>query len=337
LTASISVIIPAKNRLWSLPKAVESCRSTQLKIEILVIDDDSTDGTAEWLRIQSDVVAVSGEGWGKPWGVNRALSLATGTYVRFLDSDDWLNTGANEVQYKLAESEVADLVVSGLDRYNNDTFVETVHWVATDDFIAQQLGEASASHYSAFLFRREFVQDLPHRTLFPASDFASRDDRCFMLEVALRHPRMAVSPMVALCHRHHERPRLQFRSGLGGIGTNIQQLYTYRQILRLLTERGELTLRRKHAAINVLWPLAHWIAHTHLDEASEVARWICELDSHFRPPETGLLGVLYRQLGFRNTERLLRVRRSFMRQLKPIRHFTTGSTATITKDASSAV
>jgi glycosyltransferase involved in cell wall biosynthesis len=313
--SDITVIIPSKNRLWSLPKAVASCRSSQLKVEIIVIDDGSTDGTADWLRTQPDIIAIRGEGWGKPWGVNKAMVLATGRYVRFLDSDDWLNPGANDMQFKIALEKSADLVVAELDFYHGDTFVETHALPVTDDFIAQQLGEGAGSHYSAFLFRREFVQDIPHRTLFPASDFASRDDRCFILEVALRHPRIAISPKPALCHRHHDKQRLQFRGGLGAVGANIQLLYIFRQILHLLEARGELTLRRKRAAIRLLWPLAHWIAYTHLDDACDVVRWICELDPDFQPPEIGLLGQLYRRIGFQNAERLLRVRRAIARGL----------------------
>lgn len=308
----ISVIIPTKNRLWSLPKAVESCRSTRLQVQIIVIDDASTDGTAEWLRKQLDVEIVQGDGWGKPWGVNYALDLAKGTYLRFLDSDDWLNPEANEVQFEIAESERADVVVAGLDIYQEEILIERMPWIHTDDFIAQQLGETFGSHYSAFLFRREFVKDIPHRTLFPASDFASRDDRCFMLEVSLNHPKIAVCDIPTLSHRHHSKSRLQFRQGLRSVGTNIQHLYIYRQIMHILSERGELNPRRKKAAAKILWPLAHWIAYTHLDEACEVAEWVYELDPKFIPIGNKLLIYFYRRLGFRRTEYLLALRRSVL-------------------------
>lgn len=278
-------------------------------MQIIVVDDGSTDGTADWLRRQADVVVVKGEGWGKPWGVNRAMAAATGAYLRFLDSDDWLNEGANEMQFALAERESADVVVSGIDLYHDETLIERADWIPTDDFIAQQLGEGPGSHYSAFLFRREFVQHIPHRTLFPASDFASRDDRCFVLEVALRKPRLAVSPLPALCHRFHDKGRLQFATGMRGMGTNIQQLYVFRQVLTLLHQRGELTVRRKRAALRLLWSLAHWIARAHLDDAEALVRWIYELDPQFRPPEKGFLGRCYQTLGFRATERILRLRR----------------------------
>ena len=312
MQTDVSVIIPSRNRLWCLPRAIESCRSVTLGIQIIVIDDGGTDGTAEWLKTQGDLEVVKGEGWGKPWGVNKALHLARGTYLRYLDSDDWLNPGANERQFEIAESTQADVVVAGLDIYQDDALVKTDSWCDTDDFIAQQLGESFGSHYSAFLFRKSFIEDIPHRTLFPSSDFASRDDRCFLLEVALRHPRIAVCSTPTLCHRQHTKDRLQFRGALRGVGTNIQHLYIYRQILGLLDQRGELTPRRRRAANKILWPLAHWTAYSHLQEACEIAEWVFTLDSEFRSPEEGLLGVLYRRLGFRKTELLLRLRRNVL-------------------------
>ena len=318
MSIDISVIIPTRNRLWSLPKAVESCRSKQLRIQIIVIDDASTDGTETWLKTQDDVVVVRGEGWGKPAGIARAMPLATGTYIRYLDSDDWLNEGANELQFEIAEREHADVVVAGMDIYRDETFVETHAWSPTDDFISRQLGEGPGSAYSSFLYRRSFVHDIPHRTLFAATDFASRDDRCFLLELALRHPRIAVSAKPALCLREHAQPRLQFRSGIARIGTHIQVLYIYRQILRLLTEANELTPRRKQAAIDVLWPLAHWLAYDYLDEACDVADWVIRLDPTFKPREKGLLGWLYRSLGFRKTERLLQLRRTLLRCIRSL-------------------
>lgn len=312
MSADITIIIPSKDRLWSLPQAVASCRSSTLKMQIIVIDDASTDGTGEWLRTQPDVTVVSGEGWGKRWGVNKALPLATGKYLRYLDSDDWLVPGANEMQFEIAERANADLCVAGIHIYYDEVLTRTEMWLETDDFIAQQLGETSGSHYSAFLFRREFVKDIPHREMFISPDLDSRDDRCLMLEVSIRHPKIAVCPSPALCHRHHGKGRLQFHHGLQATGANLQHFYIYRQILRLLEERGELSPRRKKAAVRVLWPLAHWIGYSHLNDAYNLADWIYELDPDFKVPQKGMLGGLYRCLGFRNTERILKVRRTVL-------------------------
>ena len=133
-----------------------------------------------------------------------------------------------------------------------------------------------------------------------------------MLEVALRDPRIAVCSMPTLCHRQHTKDRLQFRGAFRGVGTNIQHLYIYRQILRLLAQRDGLTPRRRRAASKILWPLAHWVAYSHLNEACEIAEWVFNLNPEFRVPERGLLGLLYRRIGFRKTELLLRLRRNVL-------------------------
>ena len=47
-------------------------------------------------------------------------------------------------------------------------------------------------------------------------------------------------------------------------------------------------------------------------EACEIADWVFNLDPGFRSSEKGLRGVLYRRVGFRKAELLLRLRRDFL-------------------------
>ena len=305
MKTDLSVLIPTYNRLWSLPEAIESCRGTECRTEVIVVDDGSTDKTWKWLEQQPDVIRLRQPNLGKQWAVNLAFEHATGDYVRFLDSDDWTLPGANDGQIRLARRTGADVVVSGYTEFTENGVAGAAHpWIDCDDFVAQQLGECDSSHYSAYLLRRDFVRDLPHRP-----ECGYRDDRMFVLELALKTPRVAVYEQAALGHRHHGKGRLQFPTGMRMVVTNYQHRMMYRRILDELERRGELTERRRKAAAKSLWPLAHWVGYTHLDEASEIADWIHELDPGFRPPEAGLLGELYRRLGFRKTENLLKLRR----------------------------
>ena len=302
--SDISVVIPTFNRLWALPQAVDSCRSSGGNVEIVVVDDGSTDGTWDWLQAQQDIVAVRTDNWGKDWAVETALQVARGDYVRFLDSDDWLCEHANERQLALARETGADLVVAGYEDHDDETGERRVNpWDDCDDFIAQQLGEGWSSHYSAFLFRRDLIRGIPHR-----QDFALRDDRLFILEVALRQPRLAVYREPAFVHRRHAGERLQYTSGFKrdlGFWTHIS---LYRKTLGLLEERGELTLRRKRAAIRMLWPNVRAFARAYPREAAEVVDWIYRLDPEFVPPVRPALAFAYKVLGFATTERLLRLR-----------------------------
>ncbi|MDO8973673.1 glycosyltransferase family 2 protein [Reyranella sp.] len=299
--SDISVVIPTFNRLWALPQAVESCRSTGGNVEIVVVDDGSTDGTWDWLQAQRDIVAIRAENWGKDWAVETALQAARGEFVRFLDSDDWLCEDANVCQLALARETGADLVVAGYEDYDDETGERRVNaWDDCDDFIAQQLGEGWSSHYSAFLFRRDLIRGIPHR-----QDFALRDDRLFILEVAMRHPRLAIYREPAFVHRRHAGERLQHTSGFRrdlGFWTHIS---IYRKTLGLLEARGELTLRRKRAAIRMLWPNVRAFARAYPREAAEILDWIYRLDPEFKPPVRPAIAFAYKWLGFAATERLL--------------------------------
>lgn len=304
----ISVIIPTYDRLWALPKAVASCRGNRCQTEIIVIDDGSMDGTWEWLQSQDDIVSIRQENWGKCWAVNKGFGLARGEYVRFLDSDDWLLADSNDAQLHVARSTNADVVVGGYRAFFEDKAEASDQpWVQCDDFIAQQLGECSSSHYSAYLFRKSFIRDIPHRP-----EFALRDDRLLVLELALADPVVAVWPQAAFVQRHHKRDRLQAPAERDKIAANFQFLKIYQKVLGSLERQGRLTARRKRAATKVLWPLAHWMAYTDLTQARHVVDWIRILDPESTPPQDGLLGVLYRSLGFTWTERLLALRRAVL-------------------------
>jgi len=304
----ISIIIPTYNRLWALPKAIDSCRKTKCSHEIIVVDDGSTDGTQEWLNDQKDLVILRLENWGKDWAVNAGLARAKGKYVRFLDSDDWLLEKTCDAQLIIAEANESDVVVAGYQVYHELTGeIQAKPWIHCDDFISQQLGECDSSHYSAYLFKKACVEKIPHR-----QEFGALDDRMFIIETALQHPKVSVYDQPAFVHRHHKKQRLQFAVGMREIVKNVQHLKLYQKAASILDKNNEFTQRRKDAIAKALWPLAHWIARTHVDEGVEVEKWIYCLNPRFQPPEKGLLGILYRRLGFRVTENLLSLRRSIL-------------------------
>lgn len=301
----VSIIIPTYNRLWSLPDAILSCQYTRCATEIIVVDDGSTDGTWEWLQEQENLVCLRQENWGKCWAANRGFEHATGKYIKFLDSDDLLSKGSIDEQFELAEKENSDVVVSGYKLIDNHLNVLREQlWIETDDFIAQQLGECDSSHYSAYLFKKTFIADIPHRP-----DYALRDDRLFVLETAIKNPKVGFQGGYSLLHRVHESNRLQFPSNK--ILQNLQHLNLYKKILGKLSDEGQLTERRKKASIKVLWELAQWMALDSVAEANELMNWIIELDPNFVIPRNGFKGKLYNAIGFKKTSQLLNFARTF--------------------------
>jgi glycosyltransferase involved in cell wall biosynthesis len=90
---TVSIVLPTRNRVGSLHQAVESVLAqTFANWELIVVDDASTDGTAEYLATLADtdgrVHIVRGDGTGVGAARNRGLSSASGDVVAFLDSDN---------------------------------------------------------------------------------------------------------------------------------------------------------------------------------------------------------------------------------------------------------
>jgi glycosyltransferase involved in cell wall biosynthesis len=88
----ISVVIPAHNAEKYLAEALESVRSQAFSdYEIIVIDDGSTDRTAEIASRYDGVVLLSQSNRGEAGARNTGIRAARGKYVAFLDADDvWL-------------------------------------------------------------------------------------------------------------------------------------------------------------------------------------------------------------------------------------------------------
>ncbi|PWS26395.1 hypothetical protein DHW03_16575 [Pedobacter yonginense] len=306
----VTIIIPTFNRLWSLPKAIASCFESPLKIQVIVVDDGSTDGTLAWLNTQQNILIVHQENQGKDHAINNVFHLAQGKYIRFLDSDDWFLPNSTTKLFEAAESTQADVVAAGYEVYDeHENFIRKGDWIECDDFIAQQLGECDSSHYSAYLFRKSFSADIPHR-----QEFGARDDRQFLIEVALKHPKTTFITERTLAHRSHTKNRLQNMDDTATVANNLASLEIYRQALKVLEAKNELTPRRIQASIKMLWPLAHWIAKHDLQKATTVYNWIKSLDPNFSMPTKGFLGFTYRTLGFEWTEKLLHFRRKMIRQ-----------------------
>jgi glycosyltransferase involved in cell wall biosynthesis len=311
IPVDISVIIPAFNRLWCLPRAVESCKNTRCRTEIIVVDDGSTDGTWDWLQKQSGVVAVRQPNQGQTWAVNHGIRHAKGRYFRFLDSDDYLAPGTIDRQFERAQATGAQVVYGRVDDYNEAThavreYPDTPEW---DDFTAVMLGEGYGSHFLGMQFARELVENAPRRP-----EFALREDRMFLLEIALQHPTVAAIPGCAGYWVHHEG---QMHTGYRGLPITLaaaQMIGIYRRTLGRLAERGELTPRRIRAAVPVIWTAAHALARTHLEEAAAAAAWCRELQPDFVPQEAGGTRLLYGILGYRATQRLFRLRRAVLRR-----------------------
>lgn len=181
----ISVVIPAFNRATVLPVTLRSLLAQTLPAgEIIVVDDGSTDGTAEIAESFGDPIRViRQENAGPAAARNRGFKESTGEFIHFFDSDDVALPNKHEIQVNAIESTGADIAygpwVKG--RFTADGFVP-------GNLVLQQCGlprgnlvKVLLTNWSvvphACLFRRGIVE---RSGGFPLELFGTEDQMMFL-------------------------------------------------------------------------------------------------------------------------------------------------------------
>ena len=125
----VSVIIPVYNVEEYLSECIDSVvKQTLQDIEIILIDDGSTDGSGEicdkYAEKNNNILVVHQENRGLSCVRNRGIEIASGEYVQFLDSDDYITENACEVLYNAAKKYGTDVIRGDLVGYQRKTEVD---------------------------------------------------------------------------------------------------------------------------------------------------------------------------------------------------------------------
>ncbi|MBP2654431.1 MAG: glycosyltransferase [Firmicutes bacterium] len=112
----ISVIIPVYNVAKYFARCIESVvRQTYHNLEIIIVDDGSTDQTSaiarKWQNEDIRVVYFWKQNGGVSSARNTGLTLSHGQYIAFLDGDDWLELNALELLWDKMDEFDADLAI----------------------------------------------------------------------------------------------------------------------------------------------------------------------------------------------------------------------------------
>lgn len=173
----ISVIIPCFNFGHLIGETIQSLLDqTYMDIEILVIDDGSTDQSAEvaqhYASVDERVHYYHFENGGLGTSRNRGLERARGGFIQFLDADDLLEKRKFEMQLKFFSDNPATDVVYGSVRYfEKDPYDENdrrlTYWGVNKEWMPKLSGnglsilpltlKGNFSHLSSPLFRRSIV------------------------------------------------------------------------------------------------------------------------------------------------------------------------------------
>ncbi|MFT9457221.1 MAG: glycosyltransferase family 2 protein [Liquorilactobacillus hordei] len=120
---SISVIIPVYNAIKYLEKTIDSLLlQTKKDIELILIDDESTDGSRELcdkLALKYDnILAIHQKNSGPAVARNKGIQVAKGKWIMFVDSDDIVDENFCETSYRLVSKFGADIGIFRYDKFH---------------------------------------------------------------------------------------------------------------------------------------------------------------------------------------------------------------------------
>ncbi len=125
----ISIIVPIYNAEKYLHKCIKSLlNQTKKELEFILINDGSTDNSEQIIKKYKDkrikYFKNKNQGIGKTR--NFGIDKATGKYIMFLDSDDYLREDACKILYDKAEEEKLDLVICNFYRVEEANLEEKI-------------------------------------------------------------------------------------------------------------------------------------------------------------------------------------------------------------------
>lgn len=182
----LSIIVPVYKVEKYLPKCIDSILAqTFTDFELILIDDGSPDNCGaicdEYAKRDSRIIAIHQENQGVSAARNAGLDVATGTYLGFVDSDDWIEPEMYETMICVAKEKQVDVVACGytrtddriIRRFNNATMLNTKTELLEDIFSKPSLLKGTTCNK---VYMRQKIKMHFH------SDMTIWEDLCFLME-----------------------------------------------------------------------------------------------------------------------------------------------------------
>lgn len=195
----VSIIVPVYNAEKVLRRCVDSILNQEYTdFELILVDDGSKDSSGAicdaYAAADERVRVVHKENSGVSDTRNLALDLAQGTYIQFLDSDDWITADATKLFVRTAEENDCDLVVSDFyrvvgERVSRKGDIEDDKILSREEFAGHMM-ENPADYYYGVLWNKLYRRDIIEKHhIRMDSDVRWCEDFLFNLEYILHAER----------------------------------------------------------------------------------------------------------------------------------------------------
>lgn len=244
----VSILVPVYNVEKYLPQCLESIAQQSLQdIEIICINDGSTDGSADILKsfAQEDsrfrIIQKENAGYGA--ALNDGLRAATGEYIGIVESDDKVDASMYEELYTAARKRQVDFVKSeAYYWYENINYIKRVHDKSLEPYFDKVLVETDRNIFIYFfmniwtgIYSRDFL--LRNEIFFNESPGASYQDNAFWMQTCL-YAKRAMWLNRAFYYYRQDNPEASVRSA----SKMLAMTKEYEYLESVLKQRGHQEL-----------------------------------------------------------------------------------------------
>ncbi len=194
----VSIIVPVYNVEKYLKQCLDSLvRQTLKEIEVICVNDGSTDGSLEILQeyacVDNRIIVLSQRNSGYGASMNRGISCAKGKYIGIVESDDFADESMFQKLYEKAQETSAQVVKSNYNIYcgAEEYYQENIKGIAYDTVFRPEeypgIFSVAPSIWSG-LYRADFLRN--HEITFQETPGASYQDVSFFYLTLLYAERM---------------------------------------------------------------------------------------------------------------------------------------------------
>jgi glycosyltransferase involved in cell wall biosynthesis len=319
----VSVIIPCHNAARYLGETIDSVLAqTFSAFELILVDDGSTDGTADvidrYRRLDGRLRCDSGPNRGVSAARNRGTALATGRYLQYLDADDLLRSHALKAKFDALESSGTDIAYTDWQKLIESPtggFAPGEIFSRTCDEVQPALEIAIFLDFwsppAALLYRREIVDRVGGWNM----SLPIVQDGRFLFDAVHCGGRLEHVPGIGADYRiEHGNLSLSKRDPAAFMRDWAEDALQVEAIWR---REGKLTAARKTALLRRLGKTTRVLYELDRPAFWTVCRRILAIDPNYIPETPRSLRLASRVFGYPRAEALAQVARRGRNLLRP--------------------
>lgn len=280
----VSIIVPVYNVEAYLIQCLDSIiTQTYHNLEIILVDDGSPDNCGAicdaYAAKDSRIRVIHQKNGGLSAARNAGLDIATGEYIAFVDSDDWIAGNMVERLLDSAKTSCADLAVCDVAIYYEDTGVQPHECPMHDDCFSREvlirkMTEPQAWHYIVVcnkLFHRHifrkirFPEGFIHEDAAIAHHIASECTTVVTLKEELyfyrQNPKSIQGSPFSICRTDNlsalaDRIQFSYRKGWEKMwkDTSVRYVHSFFDLYFRFEQGDEKYLRRMEASLKMALP-----------------------------------------------------------------------------------